>query len=624
VSGDKGLSLEIELRGASAGLWYDFSTEEGGDLINLYRSWRGYSGIAHFELSLQEIAKDFLGDPIEFNRPNWNPTPAEKITTDKKKFGTKPADDEPLGAPIATYQYKNADGSINTIVTRHEPKTFRPRCFKMIDGEMKWAPGMPESNRPLYHLPQIAHATEVVLVEGEGKADALTLTLDIVTTSIMGGSNERAVEKTDLTPLVGKTIRIWPDNDAPGRKYADHIAGKLLAIGCKVWMVPIPSGKPEKWDAADCIKEGGDPAAILASAVEMKSARKPDPEPEPKPKRFKYSNIRQIKGRSDPVWMIDGLVSEQTLGFIYGAPSSLKTFTALDIALCLATGQGQWWERDLRCHGAVIYICSEGTARFKDRIRAWEQHRGVSADDVPFYLFEETINFMSVDDIFTLSATVEDIAASINGPIAAVFVDTVSKVLPGARENLQEDMSLFVEACTAVRQHFKTVVFGLHHTNKDGGFRGSTVMPGAGDFIILAKREPGAMTGSIFVHKVRDGEDGWELHFKATKIELGEGNTSLVVDPVGAPPKGSGSNWPSRAICKEILAELDAAWKKGAPWIYSNNTARSARRMIEAKWKTRKGVATRILDSWMANGIIEHAERDAKRHVWGYRKVIDL
>ena len=175
------------------------------------------------------------------------------------------------------------------------------------------------------------------------------------------------------------------------------------------------------------------------------------------------------------------------------------------------------------------------------------QHRKVSADDAPFYLIEQAINFMNVEDINTLLATVEDIAAKIKDPIAAVFVDTVSKVLPGAKEKPQEDMTLFVAACTAVRQQFRTIVFGLHHTNKDGGFRGSTVLPVAGDFIMEAKREPGAMTGSIFVHKVRDGEDGWEVHFKATKIELGDGNSSLVVDPVGAPPKNSGSDWPSRA-----------------------------------------------------------------------------
>ena len=52
-----------------------------------------------------------------------------------------------------------------------------------------------------------------------------------------------------------------------------------------------------------------------------------------------------------------------------------------------------------------------------------------------------------------LLATVQAIADEV-GPIAAVFVDTVSRVLPGAEENLQKDMTLFVKACDAVRERF--------------------------------------------------------------------------------------------------------------------------------------------------------------------------
>ena len=43
-------------------------------------------------------------------------------------------------------------------------------------------------------------------------------------------------------------------------------------------------------------------------------------------------------------------------------------------------------------------------------------------------------------------------------------------------------------------------------------------MPGAGDFMIEVRREPGAMAGSIFAKKIKDGEDGWEQHFKVEKI----------------------------------------------------------------------------------------------------------
>ena len=123
---------------------------------------------------------------------------------------------------------------------------------------------------------------------------------------------------------------------------------------------------------------------------------------------------------------------------------------------------------------------------------------------------------MRPEDVGSLLATVKAVATKA-GPIAAVFVDTVSRVLPGAEENLQKDMTLFMSACDAVRQRFGTVVFGVHHTNANGKFRGSTVMPGAGDFILEVRREPGAMAGSIFAFKIKDGEDGWEQHFKVEK-----------------------------------------------------------------------------------------------------------
>ena len=270
VYGEPGLSLSIELHGASAGLWYDFESDEGGDLIDLYCAWRGFTGKGNFDLSLREIAHDYLGDAVELKRPISKPTPIEKIATDKKKLGTKPAADVPLGAPIATYHYKNADGSFNTDVVRYEPKTFRPRHLKEVDGVMKWAPGMPSENRPLFHLPEIIAASQVIFVEGEGKANALADALNITVTTIMGGSNEKALEKTDLTPLAGKPVCIWPDNDAAGLKHADNVAAKLIGLGCWVWMVPIPPGAPPKWDCKNCIEEGGDPAAVLATAVEVK------------------------------------------------------------------------------------------------------------------------------------------------------------------------------------------------------------------------------------------------------------------------------------------------------------------------------------------------------------------
>ena len=344
--------------------------------------------------------------------------------------------------------------------------------------------------------------------------------------------------------------------------------------------------------------------------------------------QYEYQDVRQIKNRPDPAWLVDDLVIEQSLGFIYGPPGCLKTFIALDMALSFTTGQAQWWGRPIMRKGAVIYISSEGLANLKFRIMAWERHRKVEADDAPFYLIQQGINFMRGEDVGTLLATVKAIAAKAGEPIAAVFVDTVSRVLPGAEENLQKDMTLFVNACDAVRERFGAVVFGIHHTNKNGEFRGSTVMPGAGDFLIEVRREPGAMAGSIFAKKIKDGEDGWEQNFKVEKIVLGDFgcNTSLVVDPVDQqPPRESGSGgWPSREICKEILAAIHEQWMKGKPWCHAHNSSRAAVSNIAKRWNLKRPIVIDILTSWTARGIIEEEIYDGKNKQKGYRKILDL
>jgi hypothetical protein len=101
-----------------------------------------------------------------------------------------------------------------------------------------------------------------------------------------GGS--QAADKTDWRPLAGKEVWVLPDNDAPGRKYADAVAATLarLTPAPVVKLVELP-GLPERGDIADWI-DAHDPAEpdrlraeieSLAQAVEPEEVGTPhDPE----------------------------------------------------------------------------------------------------------------------------------------------------------------------------------------------------------------------------------------------------------------------------------------------------------------------------------------------------------
>jgi len=96
----------------------------------------------------------------------------------------------------------------------------------------------------------------ILICEGEKAADAAEKILeDWITTTTAGGSNRP--HKSDFTPLKGRIILIWPDNDEAGQKYAQEVYKLALSAEAKrVAIIKVPEGKAKKWDAAEALAEG--------------------------------------------------------------------------------------------------------------------------------------------------------------------------------------------------------------------------------------------------------------------------------------------------------------------------------------------------------------------------------
>jgi len=242
IDGEAGQSLSVELSGERAGLWHDFATGEGGDIFAL---WKAARGCVSFRDTLQDAA-EYTGAAA--NTPRRTPTRKQ------------PRGGEAWGAPSNTWRYTDATGKLIATIDRFdwvengEPrKVFRPWDV----AQKKYT--HPET-RPLYNLPNIASAPEIIVVEGEKAADAL-IAQNIDATTAMGGANA-PLEKTDWTPLRGRKVVIWPDNDDAGRAYADKLKTHLEAQGAlAVSVLNVPTTRPPKWDAADA--EGEDLGAII-------------------------------------------------------------------------------------------------------------------------------------------------------------------------------------------------------------------------------------------------------------------------------------------------------------------------------------------------------------------------
>jgi hypothetical protein len=116
---------------------------------------------------------------------------------------------------------------------------------------------------PIYNLAAVTAADRIVIVEGEKCAEAL-IALGITATTSAGGAGKAHL--TDWSPLTGKKVWLWPDNDPenpethirPGYKHMEDVAKLLNALPKRPTIRqidPVALDMPPKGDVADFIAE---------------------------------------------------------------------------------------------------------------------------------------------------------------------------------------------------------------------------------------------------------------------------------------------------------------------------------------------------------------------------------
>ena len=341
---------------------------------------------------------------------------------------------------------------------------------------------------------------------------------------------------------------------------------------------------------------------------------------------YEVLSLADLRNLPDPNWLVEDMIPECGLGFVYGAPGSFKSFICLDLALALAYGHATWSDKPVKRKGSVLYLAAEGSAGFKNRVRAWQIKHGVENDADAFHLIRVPMSFMEKGDVEKLERTVAAIISR-TGPIDTIFVDTVSRVLPGADENLQKDMTVFVAACDRLRS-FGCAVIGVHHTNKAGEMRGSTVFRGQGDFIFKVERDEEAQTGAFVCEKQKEAEDGWRIAFSMqTHAWLQQGRlkevSSLTVTMGGEPaPTKSAGGWPEISVCKAALSAVQEAWNRGAPWsphARSRTEGRFAIENISRALGLEMKTAEMMVFEWQRNDVLRFEVHDPKTKSKGLR-----
>ena len=350
VQGEAGESLKIELSGPKIGMWHDFATNEGGDILSLWGAAKGLDPRHDFPEIISTV-HEWLGTPmplvperaVSSSKVSQSQLfPSQLFPSQSSSSQPSSGSSEDLGIPTGQWDYQDADGNLLVCVYRYDTpkgKQFRPWDVK---ARVYRAP----NPRPLYNQPDMVTADTVIVVEGEKCAKTL-IDIGICATTAMNGANA-PLDKTDWSPLMGKHVVIWPDHDKVGKEYANRLVTKLQTLDLlSLSMVAVPEDKPESWDVADAFEEGLDIEAFLKAQVQPVLSASPDAEPnnlEPKgcePKVMPVFTAGELIDDTNPFpedWIAPRILTPGGLLVFGGAPKVGKTDLILSWLAHLAAG----------------------------------------------------------------------------------------------------------------------------------------------------------------------------------------------------------------------------------------------------------------------------------------------
>ncbi|HWM31011.1 MAG TPA: helicase RepA family protein [Methyloceanibacter sp.] len=284
-------------------------------------------------------------------------------------------------------------------------------------------------------------------------------------------------------------------------------------------------------------------------------------------RRIRIKRVDDIMNMPEPKWLIEGILKENSLAVLYGAPKSTKSFVALDWAASLVEGK-DWFDFTVPHQRDVIYVQAEAAWGLKARITAWQRARGGELHGLGFV--DHPINMLDDGERKALSDAIK--ATGLQPGL--IILDTLARNFGGGDENSAQHMNQFVRNVDLLKAELGSAVLIVHHSGRKrkAGPRGSTALFGALDTqILLEKRSPGrtASGGKIKAELICEAQKDAQLFERqSVTLECRESCVAVTVEElkVAAPKKAKVKSRKNRDKMLGVLSEQECTpypdWKQ--------------------------------------------------------------
>jgi len=232
-------------------------------------------------------------------------------------------------------------------------------------------------------------------------------------------------------------------------------------------------------------------------------------------------------------WVVDDYIEADSLAQVFGDPGGGKSFVAIDLACCVATGK-PWHGHEVK-QGSVFYIAGEGHNGLARRLKAWQIGNGTSLAGVPLYKSHRAAQLYDATEAAVVAESIKQLSAEANCIPSMIVIDTLARN-HGGDENSTQDMNAFIQHLDVyLRQPWKCCVMVVHHSgvaDKDRS-RGSTALKGALDAEYRCQLDSGTKSIAFESKKMKDAEMPSPKNFQITQVDLPINNKN------GMPVKGA-------------------------------------------------------------------------------------
>jgi predicted ATP-dependent serine protease len=220
---------------------------------------------------------------------------------------------------------------------------------------------------------------------------------------------------------------------------------------------------------------------------------------EPKPPRYilrdasyALSDLPQLD------YIVEGIIPERSVGMFFGDPGAKKTYSICSLSSCVA--QDKPW-LGFAVKGCKVLIIDEESGELRLGRRLGMAIRGeLGGADIPIE-FVSLANFKldKKDDLPELQQLITDTGAGL------VIIDALADVMDGD-ENAKKDTQPVFTALRKLAELTGAAIIIIHHANKGGGYRGSSAIKGALDFMYKVESDEESNFITFKAEKARDSK----------------------------------------------------------------------------------------------------------------------